>query len=110
MSVESTTAEVQSQLRCRRVTGQLVLHYRILAELGQGGMGQVFRARDERLGREVALKMLPTELASDANFQARLMREARAASALNHPGIVTLYDIQSYQERTFLVMELVDGE
>jgi Tol biopolymer transport system component len=92
------------------VTGQLVLHYRILAELGQGGMGQVFRARDERLGREVALKMLPAELASDANFQARLMREARAASALNHPGIVTLYDIQSYQERTFLVMELVDGE
>ncbi|HUS32584.1 MAG TPA: protein kinase [Kofleriaceae bacterium] len=92
------------------MTGQLVLHYRILAELGQGGMGQVFRARDERLGREVALKMLPAELASDADFQARLLREARAASALNHPGIVTLFDLQSFEGRTFLVMELVEGE
>lgn len=87
-----------------------ILHYRILAELGQGGMGQVFRARDERLGREVALKMLPAELASDADFQARLLREARAASALNHPGIVTLYDLETYEGRTFLVMELVEGE
>ena len=92
------------------MTGSLLLHYRILAELGQGGMGQVFRARDERLGREVALKMLPAELASDADFQARLLREARAASALNHPGIVTLYDLQSFEGRTFLVMELVEGE
>jgi len=90
--------------------GQLLLHYRILAELGQGGMGQVFRARDERLGREVALKMLPADLASDANFQARLMREARAAGALNHPGIVTLFDIESHEGRTFLVMELVEGD
>src|SRR6478609_7331586 len=73
-------------------------------------MGQGFRARDERLGREVALKMLPAELASDADFQARLLREARAASALNHPGIVTLYDLETYEGRTFLVMELVEGE
>ncbi len=94
----------------RGVTGQLLLHYRILGQLGQGGMGQVFRARDERLGREVALKMLPAELASDADFQARLLREARAASALNHPGIVTLYDLQSFEGRTFLVMELVEGD
>jgi Tol biopolymer transport system component len=90
--------------------GRLVLHYRILAELGQGGMGQVFRARDERLGREVALKMLPAELAADSDFQARLLREARAASALNHPGIVTLYDLQTFEGRSFLVMELVEGE
>jgi serine/threonine protein kinase/Tol biopolymer transport system component len=92
------------------VTGQIVLHYRILAELGQGGMGQVFRARDERLGREVALKMLPAELASDADFQARLFREARAASALNHPGIVTLYGLETFEDRTIIVMELVEGE
>ena len=87
-----------------------VLHYRILGELGQGGMGQVFRARDERLGREVALKMLPADMAADADFQARLLREARAASALNHPGIVTLHDLETADGVTFLVMELVEGE
>ena len=92
------------------MTIRLILHYRILAELGQGGMGQVFRARDERLGREVALKFLPAELEGDADFQARMMREARAASAINHPGLVTLYDLESFEGRTFLVMELVEGE
>lgn len=92
------------------MTPRQVLHYRILGELGQGGMGQVFRARDERLGREVALKMLPADLATDADFQARLLREARAASALNHPGIVTLHDLETADGVTFLVMELVEGE
>jgi serine/threonine protein kinase/Tol biopolymer transport system component len=92
------------------VIGSQILHYRILAELGQGGMGQVYRARDERLGREVALKVLPAELASDADYQARFLREARAASALNHPGIVTLHDLETHEGRTFLVMELVEGE
>jgi serine/threonine protein kinase/Tol biopolymer transport system component len=87
-----------------------VLHYRILGELGQGGMGQVFRAVDQRLGREVALKMLPADMAGDADWQARLLREARAASALNHPGIVTLHDIETADGLTFLVMELVVGE
>src|SRR6185369_13163834 len=87
-----------------------VLHYRILGELGQGGMGQVYRAVDQRLGREVALKMLPAELAGDADWQARLLREARAASALNHPGIVTLHDLETADGLTFLVMELVIGE
>jgi Tol biopolymer transport system component len=92
------------------VIGRLVLHYRVLAELGQGGMGQVFRARDERLGREVALKMLPADLAGDVDFQIRFMREARAASSLNHPGIVTLYDLQAFEGHSFLVMELVEGD
>ncbi|NVB77644.1 MAG: protein kinase [Kofleriaceae bacterium] len=92
------------------MTPRQVLHYRILGELGQGGMGQVFRARDERLGREVALKMLPADMAADADFQARLLREARAASALNHPGIVTLHDLETADGVTFLVMELVEGE
>ncbi|HEY5926704.1 MAG TPA: protein kinase [Kofleriaceae bacterium] len=87
-----------------------VLHYRILGELGQGGMGQVFRAVDQKLGREVALKMLPADMARDRDWQARMLREARAASALNHPGIVTLYDLEVADGRTFLVMELVQGE
>src|SRR5690242_59488 len=73
-------------------------------------MGQVFRAVDQKLGREVALKMLPADMARDRDWQARMLREARAASALNHPGIVTLYDLEVADGRTFLVMELVQGE
>ncbi len=87
-----------------------ISHYRILGRLGRGAMGEVYRAVDQRLGREVALKMLPREVESDADWQTRLLREAQAASALNHPGIVTLYDIESAQGRSFLVMELVTGE
>ena len=85
-------------------------HYRIVGPLGRGAMGEVYRAVDQRLGREVALKLLPREVESDAGWQARLLREAQAASALNHPGIVTLHDIGHADGRTFLVMELVDGE
>ena len=73
-------------------------------------MGEVFRAVDQKLGREVALKMLPKEVAADRNSQARLVREARAAGALNHPGIVTLHDIEVADGVAFLVMELVHGE
>jgi Tol biopolymer transport system component len=73
-------------------------------------MGEVFRAVDQRLGREVAIKMLPREVEGDADWQTRLLREAQAASALNHPGIVTLYDIEHDAGRSFLVMELVVGE
>jgi serine/threonine protein kinase/Tol biopolymer transport system component len=87
-----------------------ISHYRILGRLGRGAMGEVFRAVDQRLGREVALKMLPREVESDADWQTRLLREAQAASALNHPGIVTLYDIEHHAGRSFLVMELVTGE
>jgi len=87
-----------------------ILHYRILDELGQGAMGQVFRAIDQKLGRQVALKLLPAEAAGDAGWEARMLREARAAGQLNHPGIVTLHDIEHDGGRTFLVMELVQGE
>ncbi len=73
-------------------------------------MGEVYRAVDQRLGREVALKMLPRDVENDADWQTRLLREAQAASALNHPGIVTLFDIASAGGRSFLVMELVTGE
>jgi Tol biopolymer transport system component len=86
-----------------------ILHYRIVERLGQGAMGEVFRAVDQRLGREVALKMLPAEVATDPTSHERLIREARAASALNHPGIVTLHDIELADEGAFIVMELVHG-
>jgi Tol biopolymer transport system component/tRNA A-37 threonylcarbamoyl transferase component Bud32 len=87
-----------------------LLHYKIIAPLGQGAMGEVFRALDQKLGREVALKMLPADIAAERTSQARLVREARAASALNHPGIVTLHDIESVEGQSFIVMELVEGE
>jgi dipeptidyl aminopeptidase/acylaminoacyl peptidase len=84
--------------------------YEILAPLGAGGMGEVFRARDTRLGREVALKVLPEALARDRERLSRFEQEARAASALNHPNIVTIHDIGSEGETAFIAMELVDGK
>jgi serine/threonine protein kinase len=87
-----------------------VSHYRLVARLGQGAMGEVYRAVDERLGRAVALKLLPPTREKSVDAQARLLREAQAASALNHPGIVTVYDIGAWHGQLFLVMELVEGE
>jgi eukaryotic-like serine/threonine-protein kinase len=84
--------------------------YEVLASLGAGGMGEVYRARDTRLGREVAVKVLPEELAKDRDRLGRFEQEARAASALNHPNIVTVYDVGFEAERPFLAMELVDGK
>ncbi|HKF41478.1 MAG TPA: serine/threonine-protein kinase, partial [Thermoanaerobaculia bacterium] len=84
--------------------------YEIVAPLGAGGMGAVWRARDARLSREVAIKMLPTELASDASRLKRFEKEARAASALNHPNIVTIYDIGSADSVAFIAMERVEGK
>jgi Tol biopolymer transport system component len=83
--------------------------YEILAPIGAGGMGEVYRARDERLKREVAIKVLPAELAADAERRARFEREARAASGLSHPNILTIYDIGSADDTVFIAMELVDG-
>lgn len=83
--------------------------YRILEPLGEGGMGRVFLAEDPSLGRKVAIKVLPPELSLDTGYRARLLVEARSASALNHPGILTVYDLGEHGETLFVAMELVDG-
>ncbi|MCE9577104.1 MAG: serine/threonine protein kinase [Deltaproteobacteria bacterium] len=90
--------------------GALLGPYRLIARLGKGAMGDVWRARDERLDRDVAVKLLPPDLAGDPERRARMLREARAAAAVGHANVVTLYDILSDGDTDILVMELVDGQ
>ena len=91
-------------------TGTRLGPYEILAPLGAGGMGEVYRARDTRLDRTIAVKVLPAELSADPQLKARFEREARAVAALAHPNILALYDIGSEESLWYAVTELLEGE
>ena len=92
------------------LAGRQIGHYQILSRLGEGGMGIVYKARDQHLDRFVAIKVLPPELVADPDRKRRFVQEAKAASALNHPNIITIHDIASDNGTDFIVMEYVQGK
>jgi serine/threonine-protein kinase len=104
--------EIRTTATLKLVTGSTILHYDVLDKIGEGGMGSVYRARDRRLDRLVAIKFLPSDAATDTDRRRRFLDEARAASALNHPSIVTIYDVGENADASgaFIAMELVQGE
>ena len=92
------------------IVGTMLAHYRIAAKLGEGGMGEVYRATDTKLGRDVALKVLPADVGRDPDRLARFQREAKALAALDHPNIVTIYSVEEADGVHFLTMQLVEGQ
>jgi serine/threonine protein kinase len=111
--IESPAFEVAPELvtndRAGALVGELIGHYRIESLIGVGGMGEVYLARDERLGRKVALKLLPKRLTADETQLTRFKTEARSASALNHPNILTVYEIGAEGNRQFIATEFIEG-
>jgi serine/threonine protein kinase/Tfp pilus assembly protein PilF len=90
--------------------GKIFGHYKVVQKLGEGGMGEVFLAEDTKLNRQVALKFLPSQFASEESFKARFKREAQAAAALNHPNIITIHEVSEYEGRPYIAMEYVEGQ
>jgi len=88
----------------------MLIHYKVAEQIGKGGMGEVYRALDTKLGRDVALKILPPEFAADSDRLARFQREANVLASLHHPNIASIFGFETTEDCTFLVMELVEGE
>src|SRR5260370_20317033 len=102
-------AELVTKDRTGALVGKVIGHYRIESLIGVGGMGEVYLARDERLGRKAALKLLPNNLTTDETQLSRFKNEARSASALNHPNILTVYEIGAEGDRLFIATEFIEG-
>ena len=102
--------ELGVKVESRSLLGQHLTHYEVISRLGEGGMGVVYKARDKQLGRYVAIKVLPAHLVSDPERKKRFVQEAKAASALNHPNIITIHEIANHEDFNFLVMEYVEGK
>src|SRR5512137_594105 len=90
--------------------GKTLAHYEIMSQLGKGGMGEVYQAKDRKLGRDVAIKVLPDEFAKDADRVARFQREAKLLASLNHPNIAAIHGLEEDKGTNFLVLELVEGK